>query len=72
MGKTATVDPPPWQISGLRVVARRAAGRFTGMYTQMGLIARMLEGADNEPTPPDAVGRAGGKQLATGAGHLAR
>ena len=39
----------------------------TGMHTQMGLIARMLEGADNEPTPLQMRLDELGKQLAYGA-----
>jgi len=39
----------------------------TGMHTQMGLIAHMLEGGDNEPTPLQLRLDELGKQLATGA-----
>jgi Ca2+-transporting ATPase len=39
----------------------------TGMHTQMGLIARMLEGVDNEPTPLQMRLDELGKQLAYGA-----
>jgi Ca2+-transporting ATPase len=55
----------------LGTLVTRGRGRgivtATGMHTQMGMIAKMLEGADNEPTPLQQRLDELGRQLATGA-----